>query len=87
MTRIERAAEVKAIIDKTEPITDWGHTSRIWFPDGVAKVRIYINKGNATTAWVDILDEGVVLHETTGNAMTRNAIAKALDIPMSKVQR
>jgi len=87
MTKQERADEVKAIVDKTEPIAQWGGSSKAWSsPDG-SKVRVYVNNKKAeSSAWIDIKDDEIILHETRGNSMTRNAIAEALHIPMAKVR-
>jgi hypothetical protein len=86
--RIEKAAVIKKQIETLEPCTQWGHTASIWQKADMELVRIYLNdKKRHATAWIDVNKDGtIMLHQTAGNSMSRNALMRAFDIPMVQIR-
>jgi len=79
--RIAKAKDLKAVIDQTKPVTEWGHSCIVW-TSLKGDVRVYVNdrKRKASAILIVDLDGRVTLQGQPGNSLTRNEIVAALKL-------
>lgn len=83
--QLDKANTIKALVDASKPVTEWGMTSNIWArPDGNGGhvVRVYLNtKKRKLAAILNISDKGLVTAEwQPGHSMTRNELCGVLGV-------
>jgi hypothetical protein len=77
--RIEKAESLKALIDKTKPVIEWGFASAVWC-NLKGDIRVYVNDKKRKAAAVFAIDaDGKVKAEwQTGHSLTRNELKAAI---------
>jgi hypothetical protein len=87
--RIERANEIKAIVDRTKPVTAWGMTASVWTSpqakddkDKPRNVRVYVNDKKRQQAAVIVINEDGSLSAEwqKGHSLTRDELRAALGV-------
>lgn len=83
--QLDKANEVKALVDASKPVIEWGMTSNIWTaPDGHGgyRVRVYVNdKKRKSAAVISVSADGSVSAEwQSGHSMTRNELRGVLGV-------
>ena len=82
--RVEVAKRLKAQIDQTEPVTDWGFTCSVWTkPDSTGGlVRVYVNdKKRNPAAMLNVDADGAVTAQWfRGHSLTRDALRVAFGV-------
>ena len=80
--RVAKANEIKAIIDRTKPVTEWGMTTNVWTQVNGEHVRVYVNDKTRKCAMIVVIDgDGkLTLQDQPGHSLTRKEIKIALGI-------
>ena len=79
--RIETAKSLKAAIDKTKPVTDWGFSATVW-NNLKGDIRVYVNDKKRLAAAIFLIDQdgNVTAQWQAGHSMTRNELRAALGV-------